>query len=121
MNIAPTNNQEHFEFLLPRGQQWFSAKEVACLIGRTDQYVRDAFDNQKILGHLANAKARRGREKRRTYQIHREAIILFLLETANFRPHDFLTRLQEILTNRSPRQLSQVQQFVTGRLSHLDR
>jgi len=86
------------------------------MIGRTDQFVRDAFDNQKILGHQNNGRARKGRERRRTYQIHREAVLLFLLETANYRPKDFVERLQEILHNRSPQQLSQVQRYLSSRL-----
>jgi hypothetical protein len=79
--------------------------------------VRDAFDNQKILGHQCNARARRGREKRRAYQIHREAVILFLLETANYRPRDFIERVQELLRNRSHHQLGQVHYFLTQKLN----
>jgi hypothetical protein len=116
MRIASEDGPEHFEFMLPPGQQWFSPKEVASLIGRTDQFVRDAFDNQKILGHQNNARARKGQERRRTYQIHREAVILFLLETANYRPKDFIQRIEEILRNRSPQQLTQIQRYMTGRL-----
>jgi hypothetical protein len=116
MPIVASDYQNHFEFLLPPGKQWFSPKEVASLIGRTDQFVRDAFDNQKILGHQNNARARRGRERRRTYQIHREGVILFLLETANYNPKDFLDRVQEILRNRSAQQLTQVQRYLTSRV-----
>ncbi len=116
MRIAHEDCPQHFEFMLPPGQQWFSPKEVASLIGRTDQFVRDAFDNQKILGHQNNARARKGHERRRTYQIHREAVILFLLETANYRPKDFLERIEEILRNRSPQQLTQLHRYVAGRL-----
>jgi hypothetical protein len=116
MPPAPEDAAQHFEFLLPPGQQWFSPKEVASLIGRTDQFVRDAFDNQKILGHQNNARARKGRERRRTYQIHREGVLLFLLETANYRPRDFVERLQEILRNRSPQQLTQVQRYLSTKI-----
>jgi prophage antirepressor-like protein len=117
MTIASSKDYDHFEFLLPPGKQWFSAKEVASVIGRTGQYVRDAFDNQKILGHQANASARRGREQRRTYQVHREAILLFLLQTANYRPDDFLRYLQELLANRSLQQLSKLHRHLTSRLN----
>ncbi len=117
MNIIPSRSPAHFDFLLPPDQQWFTPKEVARLIGRTDQYVRDAFENQKILGHQGNARARRGREKRRTYQVHREGVILFLLETANYGPDDFVGRVQELLRHRTHQQLTQVQKFVTGRLA----
>jgi hypothetical protein len=96
---------EHFISMLPDAKQWFSPKEMAAIIGKTDQYIRDAFDNQKILGHSLNAKALRGDEKRKTYMIPREGVLLFLLETANFVPSDFMHRIEEILGNRSTHQL----------------
>jgi prophage antirepressor-like protein len=117
MTMTASKDHDHFDFLLPPGKQWFSAKEVASVIGRTDQYVRDAFDNQKIFGHNANGRARRGREQRRTYQVHREALLLFFLETANYRPDDFLSRLQELLAHRSPQQLAKLQRYVSSRLA----
>jgi hypothetical protein len=117
MSTLPEENLQHFAFLVPPNKQWFSPKEVASMIGRTDQFVRDAFDNQKILGHQNNGRARKGRERRRTYQIHREAVLLFFLETANYRPKDFVDRVQEILRNRSPQQLSQLHRYLSGRLS----
>ena len=110
------DENQHFTFLLPPNKQWFSPKEVASMIGRTDQFVRDAFDNQNIFGHQNNARARKGRERRRTYQIHREGVLLFLLETANYRPKDFVERLQEILHNRTPQQLNQVHRYLSTRL-----
>jgi hypothetical protein len=103
---------DHFDFILLPGKQWYTPKEVASAIGRSDQFVRDAFENQKFLGHMNNARARRGRERRRTYQIHRECVILFFLETANYSPDDFLDRLQELLRNRSPKELALIQRFL---------
>jgi hypothetical protein len=103
---------EHFSFLLPTSKRWFSPKEMAAIIGKTDQYVRNAFDNQKILGHLLNGSAPKGAEKRKTYMISRENILLFLFETANFSPDDFLDRLVEILLNRSVSQLLKIQKQI---------
>lgn len=103
---------EHFGNLLPSSQQWFSPKEMASIIGKTDQYVRNAFDNQKILGHIHNASAPKGKEKKKTYLISRENVLLFLLETANFSPDDFIERLTEILKNRSVPQLLKIQQAI---------
>lgn len=103
---------EHFGNLLPSSQQWFSPKEMASIIGKTDQYVRNAFDNQKILGHVHNGSAPKGQEKKKTYLISRENVLLFLLETANFSPEDFMDRLTEILQNRSVPQLLKIQQVI---------
>lgn len=101
----PSTYAEHFAALLPTGQEWFSAKEVAAIVGKTDQYVRDAFENQKILGHTSNARALPGKEKRRSYQIHRDGVLLFLLETANYDPPQFMERVLDLLRARSRHQL----------------
>ncbi|QYY34941.1 hypothetical protein [Ruficoccus sp. ZRK36] len=92
----------HFERLLPNGQEWFSPKEVAALIGKTDQFVRDCFQNQKILGHTANGRIGARHEKRHRYQIHRDGVLLYLLRTANYEPQDFLSQMGELIRRRSP-------------------
>ena len=117
---SKAESYEHFAFLLPPAKRWFSPKEMAAVIGTTDQYVRNAFDNQKILGHTLNG-APKGTEKRKMYMISRESVLLFLFETANFSPEDFLDRLNYILTNRSISQLLKIQQSIdriVGSRSH---
>ena len=109
---SKTDDYEHFAFLLPPAKQWFSPKEMAAIIGTTDQYVRNAFDNQKILGHTLNGSAPKGMEKRKMYMIAREHILLFLFETANFSPEDFMEHLRYILSNRSVEQLLKIQQTI---------
>lgn len=88
-------NYLFFERLLPNKKNWYTVKEVAAILECSEQYVRDCFDNQKILGHIWNGKARRGEEKRKTYHVTRESLILFLMETANYRAEDFLLRFQK--------------------------
>lgn len=97
----------HFSFLLPKDQEWFSPKEVAAIIGKSDQYVRDAFDNQRILGHTSNARSQQVR--RRSYQIHRDGLLLFLLETANYQPEDFISRVTGLLRHRTSDELECLQ------------
>jgi hypothetical protein len=85
---------------------------MGVIIGKTAQYVRNAFDNQRILGHILNGSSPRGAEKRHTYMISREGVLLFLFETANFTPEDFIDRLVEILANRSISQLLKIQKKI---------
>lgn len=85
---------DFFESLLPDSKQWYTAKEAAAIFGKSDQYIRDCFDNQKILGHTFNGKAKRGEEKRKSYQFSRKGLVLFLMETANYDAQDFLTRVR---------------------------
>jgi hypothetical protein len=68
-------------------KQWFTAKELAALLDRTDQFVRDLFESRRILGHTLCA---RGTTERRVYQAHRRAVELYLLETANFHPDEYV-------------------------------
>ncbi len=90
----------HFNHLLPPQQEWFSPKEVASIIGTSDQFVRDCFLNQGILGHRTHSDKGPGRAKRQRYLIHRDGIILYLLQTANFSPEDFLRYVGELLRRR---------------------
>ncbi|MDR0595331.1 MAG: hypothetical protein LBF94_01350 [Puniceicoccales bacterium] len=107
--MVQSSNNGHFEFLLPPTQRWFSPKEVAAIIGKSAQYVRDAFDNQKILGHTMSGRAPKGKEKRKTYQISRESLMLYLIETANYTSDEFLLKLRDIFSNCSTAQLLKLQ------------
>ncbi len=108
MQEKKDNNLEHYAFLLPKGKEWFTPKEVGAIIGRTDQYVRDAFDNQKILGHLLSGRSLKGSEKRKSYQVHRDALLLYIAQTANYDPPDFIGYIKALLKNRSENQLQEV-------------
>jgi hypothetical protein len=112
------NRSSYFDFMIPQGQEWFSPKEVGMIIGKTDQYVRDAFDNQKIFGHASNASTPKGKERRKSYRIHRESIILYLLETANFEPIDFLQHIAELLKTREPQQLQMLRNYIDKILTY---
>ncbi len=90
------NNYLFFENFLPNNQAWYTVKEVAAILGCSEQYVRDCFDNQKLLGHGWNAKAERGKEKRKSYHISRSSLILFFMETANYNAEDFQQRFRAI-------------------------
>lgn len=94
-----SKQQEHFESILPDKKIWFSPKEVAAVIGRSDQYVRDCLDSQRILGHALKGRAIKGKEIRKSYQIHRTGLILFLLETANYSSEDMFDRIIELVSD----------------------
>lgn len=110
----------HLTSLLIDGKQWYTPKEMAQVIGRTDQYVRDCFDNGRILGHTLSGRGK-GEEKRRSFQIHRDAVLLFLIETANYTPADFADRLAELLRTCPLPQREQIYQKASTPLSALRR
>lgn len=123
MNLTSRKERQHFDFLIPENQEWFSPKEVAAIIGKSPQFVRDAFDNQIIMGHASNSgkyksSTQKGKKLplRKTYQIHRNSITLFMLETANYQPKEFLKRVETLLKHRAPEELLKIQTFVQKRL-----
>jgi hypothetical protein len=110
--MVQSSNGGYFEGFLPSTQRWFSPKEVASIIGKSAQYVRDALDNQKILGHTLSGRAPKGKEKRKTYQISRESLILYLMETANYSSDELLLKFHCILSSCSTAQLLRLQKEI---------
>ncbi|MDR1591114.1 MAG: hypothetical protein LBR92_03950 [Puniceicoccales bacterium] len=110
------SNTQLFSFMVP-DQEWFSPKEMANIIGKTDQYIRDAFDNQKIFGHTSNGRSPRGQEKRKTYQIHRDGVLLYLLETANYSSEDFTERIVDLIRSKPDTVLRKIKSTVDNLLT----
>ncbi len=115
-NTDFTDANEHFAHLLPKGQMWFSPKEVGHIIGRSDQFVRNCFYSGKIFGHQSNGQARSGEEKKTYMRVHRDALVLFLLESANYTPESFMEALESLLKNRSDYQLMRIEKIIRDRL-----
>ena len=107
---------EHFSSLFPKGQEWFSPKETGYIIGRSDQFVRNSFYSGKIFGHLSNGLAKPGHEKKTYMRVHRDAIVLFLLESANYTPESFMQMLESVILNRSDYQLFRLEKLIKDRL-----
>lgn len=107
---------EHFAYLFPKGREWFSPREAGEIIGRSDQFVRNSFYSGKIYGHLSNGLAKRGEEKKTYLRVNRDAIVLFLLESANYTPESFLQSLEELIMRRSEYQLLRLEKLIRDRL-----
>ncbi len=87
----------YFSNLLPKDQQWFSPKEIGAIIGRSDQYVRNTFYSGKIFGHLSNGGVRKGDEKKTYLRVHRNAIALYLAQSANYSTDDIVETVVQII------------------------
>ena len=105
-----------FDDFIPPNQQWFSPKEVASIIGRSDQFVRNSFYNGKIFGHMSNGLAKKGGEKKSYLRVHRDAILIYLLESANYSPDIFMEGIEKLLRNRSQYQLMRLEKIIRERL-----
>lgn len=82
-----------FDSLLPQEKEWYSTREAALVVGRTDEFIRGCCEHQEILHH------RHGR-KRKTYAIPRDGLLLYLLETASYDSPEYADRLFEIIQRR---------------------
>lgn len=116
-NCDISEASEHFSSLFPKGQEWFSPKEAGYIIGRSDQFVRNSFYSGKIFGHLSNGLAKRDEEKKTYMRVHRDAIVLFLMESANYTPESFMQELESVILNRSDYQLFRLEKVIRDRLS----
>jgi len=55
--------------------------------------------------------------KKKTYmRVHRDAIVLFLLESANYTPESFMQMLESVILNRSDYQLFRLEKLIKDRL-----
>lgn len=116
-SISEFEGEGHFDHLFPEGRIWFSPKEAGNIIGRSDQFVRDSFYSGKIFGHVSSNRNRRASEKKNYMLVHKEAIFLFLMESANYTPRDFMETLENVIRNRSYGQLLRIELLVRELLS----
>ena len=107
---------EYFSSLIPNGQDWFSPKEAGNIIGRSDQFVRDSFNTGKIMGHTSNGIAKKGEEKKTYLRVHRDALVIYLLNSANYTTESFLQSIESIISRCSDYQLVRLEKIIRDRL-----
>ena len=90
------NVDTHYELLFENGKVWYTSKEAAQLLGMSVQFVRDAFQSQELMGHEISSV----REGRRTKLIHRDCLQMYLMQTANYTPKDFIDKIKRLLVRR---------------------
>ncbi len=100
--------------LLDPKREWYSCNEAADILGVSGQFVRNCFEDQSILGHEVGAR----RNKHKRYKlIHRDCLLMYLLETANYSSAEFSLRLKELLKRRSPQDLRVIKGWIEERLN----
>lgn len=99
---------DRFEALLPPGQVWFTPAQAAAVLGRTAQFVRNLIEDGRLPGHLFESRPVNSRHGRTYFFVHRDALLLYLMETATYLPEDFLDRLLEVVRRRPPGELAEI-------------
>ena len=78
--------------------------------------MRNSFYSGKIFGHLSNGLAKRGEEKKTYLRVNKDAIILYLLESANYSPESFMQSLESVILRRSDYQLLRLEKLIKEKL-----
>ena len=65
---------------------------------------------------MSNGLARKGEEKKSYLRVHRDAILMYLLESANYTPDTFMEGIEQLLQNRSQYQLMRLEKMIRERL-----
>lgn len=110
---VPASETSLFATLLPPRQQWFTPREAAELLGCSNQYIRECLEDQRILGYMVRKPRGLSRTGRANYRIHRDGLLLYLLESANHTTADYAERLQELLQRCPPDILPRLQSAVS--------
>jgi len=90
-------NDTFYARLLPPGKEWYTPPEIAPLVGRTPQYIRNAIGAGVIQGHCS-----RPGSTRQSHVVHRDALLLYLRQTALYEPEDFLHELAQVIDKLPP-------------------
>lgn len=92
--------QHHLESLLPCNKNWFTPKEVAHVLNRSDQFVRACLESGQLLGHSFPSCGGR----RKSHQVPRDCLLLFMIQSANYEPVDLLEQMLQVVRKLSPDQ-----------------
>lgn len=116
MKLSHCDPFEHLRLLLPKNKDLFSIKEVAKIINKSPQFTRDAFRNGKILGYALKGRSLNKPQDRCAYLIHKDDIILYLLQHANHSPEERNKQMKQLLIKGSESQLKYFQKAIQTEL-----
>ena len=105
-----------FNWLIPqtlRGQKLVAPESVAKIIGRSVRHVIDLTDEARL-----EAFSHPDRSTRRKV-ITMRSVLLWLVESAEFEPADFIKRVKAILDLMTAAQLEEIAMYATHRRSRL--
>lgn len=115
-DLTPAAEQDQWCYagLLPPELLWFTVAQAAEALGCSQQYVRDCLDTGELLGHEMTGRSRGGTGQRRKVVIRREALLLYLSETATYDAALLEERLQQFLKELPLPYLKKVQEFTAA-------
>ena len=87
--------------IIPPNKIWFTAGEIAKLIGRSSQFVRQAIASGAILAFKFCSKGKDESKLRVHYQVHKDSLNLYLLETLTFEQSDFMKKIENLIVKKA--------------------
>lgn len=112
LNEIATANSIGFDFLFPKGKDWFSPREVGDIIGCSDQYIRNSVYSGKIMAHIVSKDPENNTDNKSYIRIHKQSVLMYLMETANYTSDSFVEKLHKILSKRSDFELLRIEKIV---------
>lgn len=99
--------QEHFAARLPK-RPWFRPGEVAMAIGMSERFVHKLLESGALPAHKHNAAT--GANVR--WRISREAVVSYLLSSADYAPEDQLSALLFVIRRLASSELEILQREI---------
>lgn len=101
----------HYEALFENEKVWYTSKEAAKLLGMSVQFVRDAFESQELMGQEISSRA--DSAGRRMKLIHRDCLLMYLMQTANYTPLDFVNKIKRLILRRPATEQTEIRSWLS--------
>ncbi|MFA5263961.1 MAG: hypothetical protein WC378_09040 [Opitutaceae bacterium] len=116
-----TTDQAFFDLLLPHGET-FTPAQLGAALGRSDSYIRDQIDADRLAAIRASGRVPRKGERRcrreanASFLILRRDALLWLCEGYTQTPQDFQNRLCDVLDRLPQAMLWRIRDHVNKRV-----
>ena len=103
-----------FDYLMPFQKSLLRTDEVAGVIGRSKQFVRELIEQGRLEAHVDCAWG-----TRESSRVTRRSVILYLAETANYDPSFHVVRIEVLLKRLNAPALQRVIKAATTLLNRI--
>lgn len=120
MKTIDSNSFDHLESLLPENKKSFTIKEVAKILIRSPQFVRDALNSGKIKGFALKGRSLNKEQSRFSYLIPRHNILVYLLQSSNYSFEWYRLTLCALLSKATKSQLEYFKEHIDKLLEKIN-
>lgn len=111
MSNLHSNSLDHLKWLLPEHKKSLSVRETAKILGKSTQFVRDAFRSGKIQGFALEGGSLKD-QIRASYLIPSQNLLCYLHQHANYGPADYRHAMIDLFSKASKTQLQYFKEYI---------